>query len=217
MSLLWTLIWLEKVIISTYSWMSQHPLTVQLSLVAIVILTGLLVYFMGRAFHTQFMAVPENWLWVGTVHVMTCTNNVGQVLARSLVGAGKGLAHFAQHMCSALYGLAQFVYCAIRLVCTATVWPFLLVISALGTFCSVAYGIVWAVRDPDRMFESLDPSHNLKFRRAAGLSTIVEEMHSDTVHAMASEPEQPRLSGRRSTRAGASGARKRRDFSMEDF
>jgi hypothetical protein len=48
--------------------------------------------------------------------------------------------------------------------------PFIALIAFVHAVCAIGYGLALAIFEPERMLMTLEPSHNIAFRRAAGLS-----------------------------------------------
>jgi hypothetical protein len=148
----------------------EQPSSVQIALfIGFVLIAWLLVVF-GTGFYNKFMAVPENEIWINTVRIALFAWNAGEGFGTCVIFTGEGFMEVFKGIFVLLKGLGKFVVGFLGFIIIGFAWPFLAFIVFFYALCAIIYGISWACRDTDRIFMTLEPSHTIAFRRAAGLS-----------------------------------------------
>ena len=186
----------------------EQPSSVQIALfIGFVLIAWLLVVF-GTGFYNKFMAVPENEIWINTVRIALFAWNAGEGFGTCVIFTGEGFMEVFKGIFVLLKGLGKFVVGFLGFIIIGFAWPFLAFIVFFYALCAIIYGISWACRDTDRIFMTLEPSHTIAFRRAAGLS-VPEQAPRSANHEQAprsasheqaprsaSHEQAPRLPGR---------------------
>ena len=157
----------------------EQPSSVQIALfIGFVLIAWLLVVF-GTGFYNKFMAVPENEIWINTVRIALFAWNAGEAFGMCVVFTGEGFMEVFKGIFVFLKGFGKFVVGFFGFIIIGFAWPFLAFIVGFYALCAIIYGISWACRDTDRIFMTLEPSHTIAFRRAAGLSVMeLEPSHN---------------------------------------
>jgi hypothetical protein len=155
-----------------HAFFTAQPSSVQIALFIGFVLIAWLLFVLGNGFHNKFMAVPENEIWINTVRIALFAWRAGEGFATSVIFTGEGFIEFFQGIFLLFKGLGKFVLGVLGFIVIGFAWPFLAIIVLLYALCAIIYGICWAFRDTDRIFMTLEPSHNIAFRRAAGLSVM---------------------------------------------
>ena len=164
----------------------EQPSSVQIALfIGFILIAWLLVVF-GTGFYNKFMAVPENEIWINTVQIALFAWNAGERFGTCVVFTGEGFMEVFKGIFVLLKGLGKFVVGFLGFIIIGFAWPFLAFIVGFYALCAIVYGISWACRDTDRIFMTLEPSHTIAFRRAAGLS-VPEQAAQSARHEQAAQ------------------------------
>ena len=163
--------------------MGQPP-NVQIALFTGFVLVCGLLFVICCEFHDRFLAIPDNVIWIKAVQITMLACSAGSAFHTSTIFAGEGFMGFFEHGWNFLQHALMFLVGMLGFIVVGFALPFIALTAFLHAVCAIGYGLALAVFEPERMLMTLEPSHNIAFRRAAGLS-VPEQAPQSARHEQA--------------------------------
>jgi hypothetical protein len=175
-ALYWALSEAWKYLQTAHTFFIVQPPNVQIALFVCAVLISWLIFVIGSGFHNRFLAVPDNIIWINTVRTALFAWSLGSAFHASIVFTGQGFMGFFEHGYEFLKHAIMFLLGVCGFILIGFAYPFFAGAVCIGAVNAIVYGLCLVVFQPVRIITPLEPSDDVAFRRAAGLSPLRRSM-----------------------------------------